>query len=106
MANSLHHDEIIVLYNPTNGQSCNQHKCYENHLVAGELVWFKMEVIWVNYGPPGDPEPDFWYEMVIKVVGIQDGMESCHAGFLPRHVVAHVQEVNLFHGQFSQFFKL
>jgi hypothetical protein len=49
-----------------------------------QVSWFgKRKVIWVDYGPPGDPEPDFWYEMVIKEVIIQDGMESYHVGFLP-----------------------
>jgi hypothetical protein len=75
-------------------------------LVAGELVQFKKEVIWVDYGPPGDPELDFWYETVMMVVVIQDEVESCPIGFLPRHAVAHVHEVNGLHGKFAQILEL
>ena len=42
--------------------------------MVGELVRFKREVIRVNYGPPGDPEPDFRYETVMKVVVVRDGL--------------------------------
>jgi len=34
------------------------------------------------------------------------GVESCHVGFLPRHVVARLQEVNRLHGKFSQVLEL
>jgi len=44
--------------------------------------------------------------MVMKVVAIHDGMESCHVGFLPWHVVAFVQEVNCLHGKFAQVLEL
>jgi len=49
--------------------------------MVGELVRLKREVIWVDYGPPGDPEHDFRYEMVMKVVVVCDGIESCHVSF-------------------------
>jgi hypothetical protein len=74
--------------------------------MVGELVRFKRELIRVDYGPPGDPEPDFWYETVMKVVVVRDGVESCYVGFLPHHVVAHAQEVNPLHGKFAQVLEL
>jgi len=49
--------------------------------MVGELVRFKRELIRVDYGPPGDPEPVFWYETVMKVVVVCDGIESCHVSF-------------------------
>jgi hypothetical protein len=35
---------------------------------------------------------------VMKVVAIHDGVDSCHAGFLPWLVVAHAQEGYRLHG--------
>jgi hypothetical protein len=89
MADNQHDGEVIGLHNPANGQSCMQCDCCRKYLVVGELVQFKREVIWVDYGPPGDPEPDFQYEMVMKVIAICDGVESCHVGLLPWYAVAH-----------------
>jgi hypothetical protein len=40
-------------------------------------------VICEEYPVAGDPEPDFQYEMAMKVVGIRDGAESFHVAFLP-----------------------
>jgi len=74
--------------------------------MMGELVRFKREVNWVDYGPPGNPEPDFWYETVMKVVVVRDGVESCHVSFSPHHVVACAQEVNRLHGKFAQVLEL
>ncbi len=70
--------------------------------MAGELVQFKREVIQVDHGPPGDPEPDFRYETVMKVVAIRDRVVSCHVGFLPWHIVAHEQEAHCLHGKLAQ----
>jgi hypothetical protein len=106
MDNNQHDSEMIGLHNPANGRSCVQHDCCGRYLMVGELVRFKREVIRVDYGPPGDPEPDFWYETVMKVVIVRDGVESCHVGFLPCHVVARAQEVNRLHGKFAQVLEL
>jgi hypothetical protein len=106
MDNNQHDSEMIGLHNPTNGRSCVQHDCCRRYLMVGELVRFKREVLQVDYGPPGDPEPDFWYETVMKVIIVCDGVESCHVGFLPRHVVAPAQEVNFLHGKFAQVLEL
>jgi hypothetical protein len=106
MDNNQHDGEMIGLHNPANGCSCVQHDCCGRYLMVGELVRFKREVIRVDYGPPGDPEPDFRYETVMKVVIVRDGVESCHVSFLPCHVVAHAQEVNRLHGKFAQVLEL
>jgi hypothetical protein len=74
--------------------------------VVGDLVRFKREIMRIDYAGPGAAEPNFWYEMVLKVVVIRDGVESCHVGFLPRHVVAQLQEVNHLHGKFAQVLEL
>jgi hypothetical protein len=62
----------------------------------------KCEVIRVEYAVAGDPEPDFWYKTVMKVVVIRDGTESCHVAFLPCHVVARAHEVIHLDGKFAQ----
>ncbi len=36
--------------------------------MVDELVCFKREVIWVDYGPPDDPKPDFQYETGVKAI--------------------------------------
>jgi hypothetical protein len=60
----------------------------------------------MEYAVAGDPEPDFRYQTVIKVVVIRDGTESCNAAFLPRHVVARAQEVIRLDGKFAQVLEL
>jgi hypothetical protein len=47
-----------------------------NHVDVGDLVKFKVMMSLVG-------EED---EVVIKVVRIWGGNESCHVGFLPRHI--------------------
>jgi hypothetical protein len=42
----------------------------------------------------------------MRVVAICDGVGFCDAGFLPWHVVAHVQEVDGLYGKFTQVLKL
>jgi len=88
MDDNQHDGEMIGLHNPANGHSCVQHDCCGKYLMVGELVRFKREVIRLDYGPPGDPEPDFWYETVMKVVAVHDGVKSGHVGFLPHHGAA------------------
>jgi hypothetical protein len=74
--------------------------------LVGDLIRFKHEVIHMEYAVAGDPEPDIWYEMVMKVVVISDGTESCHVAFLPRHVVARAHEVIHLDGKLVQVLEL
>jgi hypothetical protein len=83
MDDNQHNGELIGLFNPANGRSCHTHECCGHHVRIGDLIRFKCEVIHVENAVAGDPEPDFWYETVIKVVVIRDGTESCHVTFLP-----------------------
>jgi hypothetical protein len=64
--------EIIGLHNPVNGRSFNQHECCGKNLVAGGLVSVQEGSYsgGVQFGPPGDPEPDLRYETVMKVVAV------------------------------------
>ncbi len=44
-----------------------------------------------------NPEPDYRYEMIVKVVLIYDGTESCPVGFLPLNLVEKPEEASLNH---------
>jgi hypothetical protein len=48
-----------------------------HHVAVGDLVKFKVVVL----------EEEGGLETNIKAVKIRDGTESCHIGFLPRHIV-------------------
>jgi len=104
--NNQHDGKMVGLHNPANRRSCVTHECCGRHLVVGDLVRFTREIMRIDYAGPGAAEPNFRYETVLKVVVIRDGVESCHVGFLPRHVVARLQEVNRLHGKFSQVLEL
>ena len=43
---------------------------------------------------------------MIKVILIKDGTESCHVGFLPKHMLSHPREVLQFNGKFMQIIDL
>jgi hypothetical protein len=106
MENNQHDGELIGLFNHANGRNCHQHGCCGHHVRIGNLIRFKCEVMRVEYAVAGDPEPDFCYEMVLKMVVIRDGTKSCHVAFLPRHAVAQAQEVICLHGKFAQVLEL
>jgi hypothetical protein len=89
--------EIVRLHSPDNGRSCTQHAYCSPHVVPGNIVRFKREVIEVVYQVPGDPEPDARIETVIKAVLVLDGAEHCTIGFLPRHVAARPEEAAQLH---------
>jgi hypothetical protein len=64
--------EIVGLHSPDNGRSCTQHACCGHHVVPGNIVWFKREVMEVVYQVPGDPEPDAQIKTMIKAVLVLD----------------------------------
>jgi len=72
-----HDGEMVGLHNPANGRSCVAHECCGRHLVVGDLVRFKREIMRIDYAGPSAAEPNFWYEMVLKVVVIRDGAKAC-----------------------------
>jgi hypothetical protein len=101
-----HHGEMVGLHSPANERSCVAHECCGRHLAVGDLVWFKREIMWIDYAGPAAAKPNFRYETVLKVVVIWDGVESCHVGFLSRHVVARLQKKNRLHEIFAQVLEL
>jgi hypothetical protein len=68
--------EIFGLEGEEGGRSCESHDVCGNHLDVGDLVKFNVMMSLV-----GEEE-----EVVIEVIKIWDGNETCHAGFLPRHI--------------------
>jgi hypothetical protein len=97
-----HDGEIVGLHSPDNGHSCTQYACCGRHVVPGNIVRFKREVMEVVYQVQGDPDPDARIETVIKAVLVLDGTERCTIGFLPRHVAARPEEAAQLHGKFAQ----
>jgi hypothetical protein len=68
--------EIVGSEGEEGGRSCESHDVCGNHLTVGDLVKFKVTMSLV-----GEEE-----EVVIKVIKIRDGNETCQFGFLPRHI--------------------
>jgi 3-deoxy-D-manno-octulosonic-acid transferase len=68
--------EIVGLEGGEGVRSCESHDVCGNHLDVGDLVKFKVMVSLV-----GEEE-----EVVIKVINIRDGDETCLVVFLPRHI--------------------
>jgi hypothetical protein len=68
--------EIVGIEGEEGGRSCERHDVCGNHLAVGDLVKFKVMMSLVV-------EEE---EVVIKVIKIRDGNETCLAGFLPRHI--------------------
>jgi hypothetical protein len=68
---------IVGLKGEEGGRSCEIHDVCGNYLAVGDLV--KLKVIISLFREEE--------EVVIKVVKIQDGNETCHVGFLPQHIV-------------------
>jgi hypothetical protein len=101
-----HNSEIVGLHGPDNGHSCNQHACCGHHIVPGNIVRFKREVMDVIYQVPGVPEPDARIKTMIKEVFVLDGTELCTIGFLPRHVAARPEEAAQLHNKFAQIIEL
>jgi hypothetical protein len=66
-------DEIVGLESEEGGRSCERHDMCGNHLAVGDLVNFKVMMSLV-----GEEE-----EVVIKVIKIRDGNETCLFGFHP-----------------------
>ena len=71
---------------------------------------FKQDVIAVGRDYLGlegiDDAPNQVAEVVVKVILVEGGQETCTVGFLPRYITLHPEEVNQFHGQFAQIIEL
>jgi hypothetical protein len=67
---------IVGIEGKEGGLSCESHDVCGNYLAVGDLVKFKVIMSLV-----GEEE-----EVFIKVIKIWYGNETCHVGFLPRHI--------------------
>jgi hypothetical protein len=68
--------EIVGVEGEEGCRSCEIHDVCGNYLAVGDLVKFKVTISLV--GEEG--------EVVIKVIKIRDGKETCHVDFLPRQI--------------------
>jgi len=106
--------EIVGLFSPTHGRSCGRHQVCGRQVSRGSLVVFKREVVMVDadLGVEGGEQNDSTApvrlapETVLKVLLVVDGEESCHIGFLPRHVALRPLEVQRLHGKYAQVLEL
>ena len=97
--------EIIGLHSGTHGRSCERHEACGLQVEVGSIVRFKRDVIMVDRvrgvqvdeGAPGNQAP----ETVVKVLLVEDGRETCHIGFLARHIALRPGSIRL-HGQYAQ----
>ena len=106
----LRDGEIVGLFSPTHGRSCERHEVCGRELKVDDIVRFRRDVIMVDSvrGAEGDvataPE-GLAPETVLKVVLVKDRHESCVVGFLPRHIALRAPEVRL-NGRFAQVTEL
>jgi hypothetical protein len=70
--------QFVGLYGSTNGRNCERHSCCGEHASVGDLVRLKRTVVTINRD--GIPK----VEDAIKIVRIEDGVESCTIGFIAR----------------------
>jgi hypothetical protein len=102
--------EIVGLHSGTHGRSCERHEACGLEVEVGSIVRFKMDVIMVDRAggiqvdevAPGNQVP----ETVLKVVLVEDGRETCHVGFLPRHISLRAVQCRRLHGQYAQVIEL
>ena len=102
--------EIVGLFSPTHGRSCERHQVCGRSVSVGSLLKIKREVLMVDedLGVEGDENGPARLvpETVLKAVLIKDGQETCHVGFLPRHIALRPTEVERLSGKFAQVLEL
>ena len=102
--------EVVGLHSSTYGRSYDLHAICGHELEVGSIVRFKWDVIAVGryyLGLKGvDDAPNQVAEVVVKVILVEGGQESCTVGFLPRYIALRLEKVNWFHGQFAQIIEL
>ena len=58
-------------------------------------------------GVPGGEEGAMFVKTIIKAILVNDGIETCTIGFLPRHVIHRgTTTINRFMGKFAQIIEL
>jgi len=102
--------EVVGLHSSTYGRSCDRHAICGHEVEVGSIVRFKRDVIAVGRDYLGlegvDNAPNQVVEVVVKVILVEGGQESCTVGFLPRYIALRPEEVSRFHGQFGQIIEL
>ena len=102
--------EGVGLHSSTYGRSCDRNASCRHKLEVGSIVRFKQDVIAVGRDYLGlegiDDAPNQVAEVVVKVIVVEGGQETCTVGFLPRYIALRPEEVNRFHGQFAQIIEL
>ena len=82
------HGEIVGLFSPAHGRSCERHQVCGRSVSVGSLVKIKREVLMVDeeLGVEGDENGPARLvpETVLKAVLIKDGQETCHVGFFAK----------------------
>ena len=86
--------EIVGLNASFNGCTCTSHAVCGSHICKDDLVTFRLCSVSGSNG----------LEDAIAVVRIQDGMETCTVGFLPRQRICDAK--NNIIGQFAQIIEL
>jgi hypothetical protein len=71
--------QFVGLYGSSNGRRCDRHQCCGQHIQIGDLVRMKKTVVTIT-----DHHKVETVEEAIKVVKIEDGVEACTVGFIPR----------------------
>jgi hypothetical protein len=85
--------QFVGLYGSSNGRSCDRHSCCGEHVRVGDLVRLVKTVVTINIS---GTQP---YEEAVKIVKIEDCVESCTVGFIPRnHMKLHkvIQNIDEF----------
>jgi hypothetical protein len=69
---------FVGLYGHTNGRRCDRHPFYGATIELNDLVRLKRTVVTINVNGVNSVEE------AIKIVKIEDGVEGCTVGFIPR----------------------
>jgi len=108
-AEDVRDGEIVGLQSSTFGRSCDKHAVCGQELEVGSIVHFKRDVIVVGRDLGLKDAKDTLEqvaEVVVKVVLVEGGEESCTVGFLPRYIAMRPEQVCRLHGQFAQIIEL
>ena len=76
--------EIVGLYQATNGRSCTTHECCGRTVKVGDVL--RLVSVFIPIAP-NDVINGVTDEYAIKVTKIEDGVDMCTVGFLPRYAV-------------------
>lgn len=79
-SNNCRDGEIVGLHINNHGRSCDDHNTCGNHVSVGDIVILRLSTVIFNEDTAEEEE-------CFKAIKIDDGLETCTIGFLPRHFV-------------------